>query len=105
MKDKNPAVFPVRQWRRVAMAPSDWGVEMKQLFHVCGRALDLRVVVGEQGQHVLEVLCATDDELAQAEALLHQSAADEALRRDIYTQCNKEIGMLVDSVLKRATGK
>jgi (p)ppGpp synthase/HD superfamily hydrolase len=61
-------------------------------------------VIGEQGQQLLEVFCATEDEQANAEALLHQAAADEALRRDINARCNKEIGTIVDSVLKRATG-
>lgn len=104
MKIYDSVANPVRQWRLLAMPPSVWGVDITQLLHVCGRTLDLRVVVGEQGEQVLEVFCATDDEHAQAETLLHQAAADEVLRRDINVQSSKEIAALVDSVLKRATG-
>jgi hypothetical protein len=104
MKDNDSVAYPVKQWRQLALPPIAWGVDITQLLHVCGQTLDLRAVTSEQGQQVLEVFCSTDAEHAQAEALLHQAAADGVLRRDINAQCSKEIGTLVDSVLKRATG-
>lgn len=105
MKDNKSEAYPVKQWRRLAMPPSAWGIGTGKLLQVCGRVLDLRAVVGERGQQVLEVFCASDEEYAQAEALVHQAAADEVLRRDINAQCSKEIGTLVDAILKRATGR
>jgi hypothetical protein len=105
MKSSDSVLYAVKQWRRLAMPPSDWGVDITQLLHVCGRTLDLRAVMSEQGHQVLEVFCTSDDEQARAEALVHQAAADELLRSDINSQCSKEIGTLVDSVLKRATGR
>lgn len=105
MKDNNHEPVQVKNWRLLQMPPSTWGVDIGQLIQVCGRALDLRAVVREEGQQVLEVFCATDIEHAQAEVLVHQVAADEVLRRDINAQCSKEIGTLVDSVLNRATGR
>jgi len=86
------------------MPPRAWGVDIGRLLQVCGRALDLRVAIVDKGQQVLEVFCATDDEHAQAETLLHQAAADEVLRSDINAKSSNEIGTLVDSVLKRAKG-
>lgn len=87
------------------MPPSAWGIHTSQLIRVCGRTLDLRAVMNEQGQQVLETFCTADDELAQVEALVHQAAADEVLRREINSRSSNEIGSLVDSVLKRATGR
>jgi hypothetical protein len=104
MKDGICKAHSIRQWRLLAMPPILWGVDIKQLLHVCGRRLDLRAVVNEQGQQEIEVFCATDDEHAQAEALVLQAAADEVLRSDINAKCSKQIVTLVDSVLKRAAG-
>ncbi len=104
MKDSNPEQNPVKKWRQLLMPPSAWNVDIGQLIQVCGRALNLRAVVSEQGHQALEVFCATESEHAKAEALVHQAAADEVLRRDINSQHSKEIGALVDSVLKRASG-
>lgn len=96
--------YPVQQWRRLAMPPRAWGVDIWRLLQVCGRELVLRVAIDDKGQQVIEVFCSTEGEHAQAEMLLHQAAADEVLRSDINAESSKEIGMLVDSVLKRANG-
>lgn len=105
MTDNDSAAHPVKQRRRLALPPLVWDVGITRLLHVCGQTLDLRAVMNEQGQQELEVFCATDAELAQAETLLHQAAADEVLRRDIHNRYSQEIAALVDSVLKRATGR
>ena len=105
MKNNDSVACPVKQWRRLAMPPYAWGVDTPQLLHVCGKTIDVRAVMSEQGQQMLEVFCATEDEYAQAESLVHQAAADAVLRKEINSRCGNEIGNLVDSVLKRATGK
>lgn len=105
MKNIKSEANHIKQWRRLDMPPSAWSIDITQLTHVCGRVLDLRIVVTEQGRQVLEAYCATDLEVARAESLVHQAAADEVLRRDINSRCSNEIGTLVDSVLKRAMGR
>lgn len=105
MKDNDSAAHSVKQWRRLALPPFVWDVGIAHLLHVSGQILDLRAVMNEQGQQVLEVFGATDAEIVQAEKLLHQAAADEVLRRDIHNRCDQEIDALVDSVLKRAMGR